>query len=179
MSITEETARRVDSALDRLCRRDDTFEVVRKEWVVSPSWYAFTRERVEDGALGGAGAWIVGPDGQVLLVRRRGEDRWEEPGGKHEPDESLERTAVREAREEAGVECDILGVAQVHRITVACEQPTGRPALEQLFVIFRADHAGGEPRADGNEIEAVRWWDHHPEAVHYEEIRDIPIPAAE
>lgn len=179
MTITDRTSREVASTLARLREEYGSFTIVDKEWVVSPSWYEFTRERVEDGAVGGAGAWVHDTDGQVLLVQRRGEERWEEPGGKHEPGETLEETARREAREEAGIECEPVDIAQAHRITVRCERPDGRPDIEQVFVIFRATYTGGKPEPREGEIATVRWWDHHPENLHYDEVRDIPIPASQ
>jgi len=178
MTITDRTNRAVESVLRRLEREYDAFEVVEKTWTVSGHWYDWTQTRTDAGALGGAGVWILDDEGRVLLVRREDEDRWEEPGGKHEPGESFEETARREAAEEAGIECTVVGVEQAHRITIACEDED-RLDIEQLFVIFQGDLVGGEPRPEHGETEEVRWWDDHPERLHYEEIRHIPIPAAE
>jgi len=189
MTLTERTRSRVGAELDRLREADGAFDVVEKEWAVGERWYEFTRERARDGALGGAGVWLTDERGAVLLVRREGEDRWEEPGGKHEPGETLEETARREVREETGVRCTVDGVAQVHRIRVALEEDDAdasagsgaddAPPIWRLFVIFRGEHAGGDPRPEEGEIETVRWWEDHPEELHYDEIRRIPIPAAE
>lgn len=176
MDVTDRTRQAVGSALRHLEREHGPFEVVEKTWTVSERWYDWTRTRTEAGAFGGAGVWLLDDEGRVLLVRREGEDRWEEPGGKHEPDESFEETARRETREETGVDCELAGVEQAHHITVACEDDD-RPALEQLFVIFGGTHVAGEPRPEEGEIAEVRWWDEHPRQLHYEEIRHIPIPA--
>lgn len=46
-------------------------------------------------------------DGRVLTVRKRGTDRFMLPGGKPEPGESAAQTAVRETREELGLELDL------------------------------------------------------------------------
>lgn len=179
MDAADRTRRAVDAELARLEREHGGFEVVEKRWAVSERWHERTLRRAAAGALGGAGAWLVGDDGEVLLVRREGERRWEEPGGTHEPGESLEETARREVREEAGVDCELSGVAQAHRITVACEDDSDRPALDQLFVIFRGRPAGGEPRPREGEIAAVEWWDDHPDELHYDELARLAIPAAE
>lgn len=51
-------------------------------------------------------------DGHVLSVRKQGTDRFMLVGGKPEPGESPEQTAVRETREEVGLhikELDLLG----------------------------------------------------------------------
>lgn len=53
-----------------------------------------------------AGAFIVNERGLLLLYR---EDRswWELPGGKVKEDENPTQTAVREAKEEVGIEVDL------------------------------------------------------------------------
>ncbi|MFB6172757.1 MAG: NUDIX hydrolase [Haloarculaceae archaeon] len=178
MDVSDRARRAVAAELARLERDHGAFEVVDKTWAVTGEWYDWTRDRTEAGAFGGAGVWLVGDDGRVLLVQREGECRWEEPGGKHEPGETFEETARREAREETGVEAALTGVAQAHHITVTCEDGDREP-LEQLFVVFHGEHAAGEPRPREGEIETVRWWADHPERLHYEEIRSISVPAAE
>ena len=53
----------------------------------------------------GAAAVIVDREGHVLLVRHTyGPLNWEIPGGASEPGESILATALREVREEVGVE---------------------------------------------------------------------------
>jgi 8-oxo-dGTP diphosphatase len=53
-----------------------------------------------------AGSLIV-RDGKILLIYRKDEKHWEVPGGKVENDESPTEAAVREAREEIGVDVDL------------------------------------------------------------------------
>lgn len=49
-------------------------------------------------------AWIVSPDrSQVLLLHHRKLDRWLQPGGHIENDDSLLDAAIREAEEETGL----------------------------------------------------------------------------
>lgn len=64
---------------------------------------------------------IVVHEGRVLLVRRRVVERrlsWQFPAGKAEPGESCEEAAVRETKEEAGL--DVVTVVrpgeQIHPI---------------------------------------------------------------
>jgi diadenosine hexaphosphate hydrolase (ATP-forming) len=56
----------------------------------------------------GAGGVVFGPGGTVLLVRYRS-GAWAFPKGHVEPGETLERTAVREVHEEAGLVAEIAG----------------------------------------------------------------------
>lgn len=179
MSVTERTRRQVATEVARLQEAYGAFETIEKTWPVSGSWYERTRRRTEAGSLGGAGVWLIGDDGRVLLVRREGENRWEEPGGTNEPDETLVATAVRETREEAGIGARILAVAQVHRITVTAADEPDRPAIVTCYVIFCGSPMAGTPRPEEGEIAAVRWWAEHPDRLHYEELRSLPIPASE
>lgn len=55
-------------------------------------------------------------DRDVLLIRRGREPRlgqWSLPGGRVEPGERLAETALRELREETGVEAELLGLVDV------------------------------------------------------------------
>ena len=56
---------------------------------------------------------VLNPAGEVLLVRRAIEpfrDHWALPAGYQEIDECPEETVVREVREEAGLEVEVLGL---------------------------------------------------------------------
>ncbi len=46
-------------------------------------------------------------DGKLLLIYREDEQHWEVPGGKVEEEESPTQAAVREAKEEIGVEVEL------------------------------------------------------------------------
>ncbi|GHG80467.1 NUDIX domain-containing protein [Streptomyces griseocarneus] len=57
-----------------------------------------------DHFLMGAGVLIQHDDGRVLLVHHAKTGRWVIPGGKAEPGETPRQCAVREAREETGLD---------------------------------------------------------------------------
>ena len=48
--------------------------------------------------------------GDVLLIRRSDNDNWAVPGGAIDLGESLVQAAVREKREETGIECEVTGL---------------------------------------------------------------------
>lgn len=59
---------------------------------------------------------VVLRDEHVLMIRRGREPRigqWSIPGGKQELGETWQETAVREVREETGVEIDVIGIVDV------------------------------------------------------------------
>ncbi|MFC9692235.1 NUDIX hydrolase [Kribbella sp. NPDC056951] len=96
-------------------------------------------------------AAVVINDGRVLLVRRsitEGSLRWQFPAGKIEVGETAEAAAVRETREEAGVE-----VRAVRTLGERVHPLTGRRMhyLECALV-------GGTARVgDASEVDAVAW----------------------
>jgi 8-oxo-dGTP diphosphatase len=68
-----------------------------------------------DRPIAGVGV-VVLRDDQVLMIRRGREPRmgqWSIPGGKQELGETWQETAVREVREETGVEIDVIGIVDV------------------------------------------------------------------
>jgi len=98
----------------------------------------------------GVGA-VVLREGQVLLVRmgsggNRGQ--WAVPGGYLNAGESLERTVVREVREETGLEF------QPQRlVAVRCGvRDTSEREETNVYLAFVGTCAPGEPRADGKEV---------------------------
>lgn len=173
-SITERSRVRVDDALQRLRETYGEFDVVEETWSFSPDGHDWIVDRFEQGTIGGAGAWIRDGAGEVLLVREAGGDGWSEPGGKHEPGETLAETATREAREETAVTCAVtdVGVAQVIHI----ETPD-RPRIYRLIPIFLAEYRGGTPAPAEPDIRDVRWWDRHPPDLRYDILAELPIPA--
>jgi 8-oxo-dGTP pyrophosphatase MutT (NUDIX family) len=97
-----------------------------------------------------AAAVLVGADGRVLLVRKRGTEIFMQPGGKLEPGEAPRAALVRELHEELNLEVDpdiasYLGsfsapaahevnatvVAEVFRLPIATE-PLPQAEIEEI-----------------------------------------------
>ena len=87
-------------------------------------------------------AAILERDGRLLIGQRRPGGshalKWEFPGGKVEPGESVETAIVRELREELAIEAG--DVQEIHRYEFA--YPGKRPLL---LVFMRIDSFLGEP----------------------------------
>ncbi|NHA67207.1 NUDIX domain-containing protein [Phycicoccus sp. CMS6Z-2] len=93
--------------------------------------------------------------GRVLTVRKRGTARFMLVGGKHEPGESPERTAVREAAEEVGAVLDEARLTRVGRFTAAAANEEGR-LVESVVFTHPPVPLGAPPES---EIEEQRWLD--------------------
>lgn len=106
--------------------------------------------------------------GEVLLIRRAKPPRagqWSLPGGRIAAGESAERAALRELKEETGVDADIAGLAGV----VDAIMPPGDGGAHFVLIDYAARWRTGEPRAGDDaadarffkhaELEALGLWD--------------------
>ncbi len=95
-----------------------------------------------------AGGLIV-RDGLVVVVHRPRYDDWSLPKGKLDPGETFEQAAVREVREETGLECELgeeLSSTSYH-------DRKGRSKLVRYWLM---DPVGGE-FAPNDEVDELRW----------------------
>ena len=96
---------------------------------------------------------IVIPDGEgrVLLIQRASEPfqgSWALPGGFVDLGETVEEAAVREAKEETGLDVEILRLVDVY------SDPDRDPRGHNVSVAFLA-RAGGDPSAASDAAEAA------------------------
>lgn len=119
------------------------------------------RELVGNELLLLPGAAVLPRDGngRLLLVRIIETGQWAVIGGAVDPDESPQQAAVREAREEAGVELHLGPVLAVfggrqYRVTY----PNGDQS-SYVSTVFAATVLAGTPVPDGEETSDVQWFD--------------------
>jgi len=97
-----------------------------------------------------AAGTLVEEDGRVVLVRRRAEPRagyWGLPAGYVEVDESAEEAAVRETREEAGLEVELDNLLGVYSFG-------GEGIPRGVLILYAAHVVGGELRPGDDASEA-------------------------
>ncbi len=109
---------------------------------------------------------LIWRHGEILATKRRADadhlpDVWEFPGGKCAPGEAPQVAAVREAREELGIEIEITAARPV----LEFDYPVRRVTLHP----FDAKIAEGEPRP--LHAAALRW-------LAPEKLRDEEFPPA-
>ena len=123
--------------------------------------------------------------GRLLLVRQIDTGNWATIGGAIEPGESPRDSAVREAKEEAGVTVElgnILGVfgGPEYQVTY----PNGDESA-YVVTVFDATTIEGSPRPDGEETSEVGWF--RPEELPFDQmgvltralLRDLGLTGAE
>jgi ADP-ribose pyrophosphatase YjhB (NUDIX family) len=94
---------------------------------------------------------------RILLIHKIDNDLWALPGGGHDAGERITDTAVREVREETGVDVEILRLIGTYtdpRHVMAYDDGEVR---QQFSLCFEGRWTGGEPREDGTETKAARW----------------------
>ena len=113
-----------------------------------------TRAEVSAGGV----VFRQGPDGtELVLASRRtkkGDLAWGLPKGQVEPDERPEETAVREVREETGIDADI--ERDLGEISYFYVWEGVRVRKRVRFYLMRA--TGGDVSRHDHEMEEVRWF---------------------
>ena len=105
---------------------------------------------------------IVYPDGEVVLIKRANDPfkgDWAIPGGFVEIGETVEQAAMREAKEETGLDVELTRLVGVY------SDPARDPRGHTVSVVFTAVPKGGELRADTDAAEVMKTKDD----------RDLPL----
>lgn len=94
-----------------------------------------------------ASAVVLRGDHVLLAQRGKGANAgaWSLPGGHIEPGETARAAAVREVREETGLEVDIVGLADVHDVIL--HDQDGALRAHYLLAVFHGASHAGEPIA--------------------------------
>ena len=104
----------------------------------------------------GASAAIFRGDSVLLVERGKGalKGQWSLPGGHIEPGERARAAALREVREETGVEAEITGLVDIHEVLLA--GAGGELTAHYLIAVFYGRWIAGEPVA-GSDAAAARF----------------------
>ncbi|WP_410567665.1 NUDIX hydrolase [Amycolatopsis sp. cmx-4-61] len=101
-------------------------------------------------------AFIQDDEGRILMIRRTDNDLYSIPGGQLELGETLAEAAVREVREETGIECEVTAVIGLYsdpKHVIAYDDGEVR---QEFSICFRAAATGGTLQTS-NESKEVAW----------------------
>ncbi|MFG2307678.1 NUDIX hydrolase [Streptomyces sp. NPDC048566] len=113
---------------------------------------------------------VVGNDGRVLLQRRADNGRWALPGGRMEIGETLPGCAVRETREETGLDVEVVGLVGTYTDPGHVFAYDDGEVRQEFSICFLARPTGGE-LAVSDESTDVRWFTP-------DETDDLPMVAS-
>ncbi|MFG1952839.1 NUDIX hydrolase [Micromonospora sp. NPDC048830] len=100
--------------------------------------------------------FVQDEQGRVLLIQRTDNGLWALPGGAQNFGEYIAETAVRETREETGVEVEVTGLVGIYTNPNHVVEYSDGEVRQQFSICFRGTYLGGEPTIS-DESSAVRW----------------------
>lgn len=91
---------------------------------------------------------------KILMVKNKDNGRWSLPGGAVEDNETLQIAAIREAKEETGLDVEVFGIVAVNECVIE------KLNEHVLFITFRAKIVGGQEEIiRPDEISEIAWID--------------------
>ena len=100
---------------------------------------------------------VINQAGAILMIRRSDNDNWAVPGGAIDLGESMVQAAVRETREETGIECEITGLVGIFTDPKHVILYTSNGEVRQEFSILLTGVATGGRPTPSSESSEVRW----------------------
>lgn len=104
-----------------------------------------------------ANSVVLNERGEFLLIRRTDNGNWALPGGAMDLGESIAVAAVRETKEETGIDSEITGLVGIYTNPRHVLEYTSDGEVRQEFsVVFTARAVGGQP-TPSDESSHVVW----------------------
>ena len=117
---------------------------------------------------------VTNSSGEVLLIRRSDNQNWAVPGGAIDLGESMVQAAVRETKEETGVDCEITGLVGIYTDPKHVILYTSNGEVRQEFsIVLTARAVGGQltPSSESTEV----CWVHASEILSYSMDRSMRL----
>jgi len=100
---------------------------------------------------------VVNDVGDILMIRRSDNENWAVPGGAIDLGESMTQAAIRETKEESGIDCEITGLVGIYTDPKHIILYTSNGEARQEFsILLTARPTGGMPTPSDESTE-VRW----------------------
>ncbi|GAA4375721.1 NUDIX domain-containing protein [Actinomadura verrucosospora] len=95
--------------------------------------------------------------GEILMIRRTDNDNWALPGGAIDLGESITQAAIRETKEETGIDVEITGLVGIYSDPKHLIHYTSNDEVRQEFsILLKGSYVGGEP-TPSDESNEVSW----------------------
>ncbi len=100
---------------------------------------------------------MVNDAGDILMIRRSDNENWAVPGGAIDLGESMTQAAIRETKEESGIDCEITGLVGIYTDPKHIILYTSNGEARQEFsILLTARPIGGTP-SPSDESTEVGW----------------------
>src|SRR6266566_4811775 len=101
-------------------------------------------------------AFVQDDQGRILMIRRTDNDLYSIPGGQVEPGETLTQAAIREVKEETGIDIEITGLIGIYSNPNHVISYNNGEIRQEFSICLRARPLGGEIRTS-TESSDVHW----------------------
>ena len=101
-------------------------------------------------------AFIQDEEGRILMIRRTDNDLYSIPGGEVEPGETVTQAAVREVKEETGIDVDVVGLIGIYSNPNHVIAYDDGEVRQEFSICLRARPLGGSLKTS-DESSAVVW----------------------
>jgi 8-oxo-dGTP pyrophosphatase MutT (NUDIX family) len=91
-----------------------------------------------------ASAVVVDDDGALLLAKRRDNALWTIPGGTMKPGETIAEAAVREVKEETGLDVEVVSLVGIYSNPKHVVEYSDGEVRQQFSVCFVCRRVGGD-----------------------------------
>ncbi len=106
-----------------------------------------------------AGGIVFNSQGQVLLTKHSQNKHWSFPKGLIDPGQTTEESALREVKEEGGIEAQIVGKVGYSKYVYTFKEEK----IFKLVTYYLMKHLSGSPEDHDWEVEEAGWYE--PEAA--------------
>lgn len=101
---------------------------------------------------------VVDENGRILLQRRRDTGQWALPGGAQDIGETPTQCALRECREETGVDAQVTGILGIYSDPAHIVEYSDGEIRQEYEVTLIGRPVSGQPAAN-DEASEVQWFD--------------------
>ncbi len=100
---------------------------------------------------------VTNDQGELLLIRRSDNENWAVPGGAIDLGESMAQAAIRETKEESGIDCEIIGLVGIYTDPKHVVLYTSNGEARQEFSILLTARSVSGDLTTSDESSEVRW----------------------
>jgi ADP-ribose pyrophosphatase YjhB (NUDIX family) len=102
-----------------------------------------------------ASAIVVDDEGRILLHRRQDNNKWALPGGKMELGETIAGCAVREVKEETGLDVEVTRIVGIYSDPKHVFEYDDGEVRQEFSICFKTKVTGGELAVSDESFEVV------------------------